>query len=190
MFNQTLFIQSLKSSLILIILLLTGLYIYEQNVYTEPVHPVVKRFDLDPYPKLPLEKTKEIPVVSFNEKVKTLTDVVWCENRKSSRSINLVLSVIYNRAQEKTLDYLYTEAIKPKQFSCLNDELIVKKQKNNKQDQDQYELAKQAVQKFLTGTFKPVTRAKWYYAHKTIKKPSWAKDMKLLLVFEGHSYFN
>lgn len=190
MFNQTLFIKSLKSAILLIALLLVGLYVYETNVYAEPTSPVIKRFDLEPYPELPLEKTKEISVVSFNEKVKTLTDVVWCENRKSSKSINLVLSVIYNRAQDKTLDQLYAEAIKPKQFSCLNDEITIKTQKNNKQDQDQYELAKQAVQKFLSGTFKPITRAKWYYAHKVIAKPSWAKDMKLLLVFEGHSYFN
>lgn len=119
---------------------------------------------------------------------KTLAETVWCEDRSSVKSMELVLSVMYNRAKDKTLLQVFKSAVKPYQFSCLNDPSTIKKQKLNSQDQAMYTKAIALVDKLVEGKFKPVTNATFYYAANKVAKPSYLVSKKLVLVF-GHHHF-
>lgn len=120
---------------------------------------------------------------------RTLVETIWCEDRSSAKSMELVLSVIYNRAKEKTLKQLYTSAVKPYQFSCLNEPNTIKKQKLNSLDQVRYTQAIAIVDKFVTGKFKPITKATFYYATNKVAKPSYLNERKLVLVFGNHHFY-
>ena len=127
--------------------------------------------------------------ISDNDKIKTLTDTVWCENRKSKTSMKLVMSVIYNRAKEKTLNGFYNEAIKPYQFSCLNEKSILDNQLKNKKDIDMYISAKQIVVNYVYGNSKPIISAKFYYNPNKVKLPKHLLNKKLILSFENHNFY-
>lgn len=122
-------------------------------------------------------------------KANKLAEIIWCENRASLKSMHLVMSVIYNRAKEKTLDGLYKEATKHKQFSCFNNPNFMQSQTMGQRDKEMLYLAEQLVWNFMTGDFRPSISAKFYYAPKKVNKPKYLEDKKLLLVFEGHNYY-
>ena len=123
------------------------------------------------------------------EKAKKLAETIWCENRTSRKSMDLVMSVIYNRAKEKTLNGLYEAATKSKQFSCLNSEDIMASQKVRQRDKEMFAWANQIVWRFMMGNFKPSISAKFYYAPAKVEKPKYLADKKLLLAFEGHHFY-
>lgn len=118
-----------------------------------------------------------------------LAETIWCENRKSRKSMDLVMSVIYNRAKEKTLDGLYEEATKRKQFSCLNDPNFMESQTMRQRDKEMLAWAHQIVWRFRMGNFKPSIPAKFYYAPAKVEKPKYLEDKKLVLAFEGHHFY-
>lgn len=127
---------------------------------------------------------------AHKQKIKTLADVLWCENRQSKESMKLVLSVIYNRAKEKTLNGLYEEVIKPYQFTCLNSEEIISSQLKRKKDIEMYKTAEQLIYKFLNGKFNPLTNATFYYNPEVVGyKPKYLEDKPLLLSFENHDFY-
>lgn len=131
-----------------------------------------------------------------NEKIKTIVEVLWCENRTSKTSMELVLSVVLNRAKDKTLDGVYMEIIKPYQFSCLNNETIIQSAKlkmesdlvRYKIDLKMYKVAEEIVQTFLNGKFKSIISAKYYYAPLKVPKPKYLEDKPLILAFEDHDF--
>jgi hypothetical protein len=122
-------------------------------------------------------------------KARKIAETIWCENRTSRKSMDLVMSVIYNRAKEKTLDGLYQAATKNKQFSCLNTEEIMSSQTVRQRDKEMLAWAHQIVWRFQMGNFKPSIPAKFYYAPKKVSQPEYLKDKKLLLAFEGHHFY-
>ena len=128
--------------------------------------------------------------VSDADKAQKIADDIWCENRSSKKSMDLVLSVIHTRAKEKTLDGLYKEAIKSKQFSCLNSEDIMANQVRNPKDMEMMQYAQYLVARFQAGRYKPIVKAKFYYAADKIAKPKYLENKQLVLAFEGHHFYN
>lgn len=159
--------------------LLVGLFAYE-NLH------VIPKSDK------PLELKQDYQLRQKDDsemKAEKLAETIWCENRKSRKSMDLVMSVIYNRAKEKTLDGLYQAATKSKQFSCLNSEDIMTSQKVGQRDKEMMAWARQIVWRFRMGNFKPSTPAMFYYAPAKVEKPKYLSDKKLLLAFEGHHFY-
>lgn len=167
---------------ITIVLLISGLALYDQ-FYLKPTIEQIK-LSLKP------EQEIEVQVVTNEQKAQTLADVMWCENRSSKKSMDLVLSVIHTRAKQKTLDGLYKEAIKSKQFSCLNSPDIMQAQTRKPKDEEMMQYAQFLVARFIAGNYKPIIKAKFYYAADKIDKPKYLEDKQLVLAFEGHHFYN
>ena len=126
----------------------------------------------------------------YLDKRKLLAKVIWCEDRRSEKAMRMVFSVIYHRAKEKTLEGLYKVAVKPKQFSCLNNPDILLNQRRNKLDIEMEKVALKIVDEFLSGKFKPVVKATHYYQKKIVKRPNWAKGKKVVAQYKGHVFLN
>lgn len=124
-----------------------------------------------------------------NKMLKVITDTIWCEDRSTKSSMEKVLSVIYNRANTKTIENIYNEAIKPYQFSCNNEKSTIKTQKVSKLDQIRYDQAIQLVDALVNRTFKPTTDAKFFYAHAKIAKPIYLDNKTLLIADGGHLFY-
>ena len=122
-------------------------------------------------------------------KARKIAETIWCENRSSRKSMDLVMSVIYERAKEKTLDGLYAEVIKRKQFSCLNSEEIMASQTLRQRDKEMLAWAHQIVWRFMAGSWKQTVKAKFYYAPAKVEKPKYLEDKKLVLAYEGHHFY-
>ncbi len=145
----------------------------------------------------PIKPVVPVTVPQINNKVnlkemkmKTLVDTIWCENRKSKKSMELVMSVIYTRAKTKDLDGYYEKAVKPYQFSCLNDKETILAQVRSAQDDLRYTEAKEIVNRYVHQNAKPIIEAEFYYAPKKVKKPSYLKDKALVLRYEGHDFYS
>lgn len=163
----------------IIIMLLLGLFAYE-HLYVIPNQ------------EQPVELKKEEQLQEKDDthvKANKLAETIWCENRTSRKSMDLVMSVIYNRAKEKTLNGLYEEATKRKQFSCLNDPNFMENQTMKQRDKEMLSWAHQIVWRFQMGNFKPSIPAMFFYAPKKVSQPEYLKDKKLLLAFEGHHFY-
>ena len=118
--------RSIINAVAIIIMLLLGLFAYE-HLYVIPNKDQ------------PVELKKEEQILPKDDsamKANKLAETIWCENRTSRKSMDLVMSVIYNRAKEKTLNGLYEEATKRKQFSCLNDENFMENQTLKPRDKE------------------------------------------------------
>lgn len=170
--------KSTVNAVAIIILLLLGLFAYE-HLYVLP-----NREELE-LKKDDIIRPKDDSAMKANK----LAETIWCENRTSRKSMDLVMSVIYNRAKEKTLDGLYEEATKRKQFSCLNDPNFMESQTMKPRDKDMLAWAHQIVWRFRMGNFKPSIPAKFYYAPAKVEKPKYLEDKKLVLAFEGHHFY-
>lgn len=171
--------RSIINAVAIIIMLLLGLFVYE-HLYVIP----------NKDQPVELKKEEQIrPKDDSAMKANKLAETIWCENRTSRKSMDLVMSVIYNRAKEKTLNGLYKEATKRKQFSCLNDENFMENQTLKPRDKEMLAWAHQIVWRFRMGNFKPSIPALFYYAPKKVSQPTWAKDKKLILAFEGHNFY-
>lgn len=171
--------SSIVDAVVIIIMLLLALFAYE-HLTTVP----------DSEEKLNLKQDNSIRQKDDTAmKARKIAETLWCENRTSRKSMDLVMSVIYNRAKEKTLNGLYEAATKNKQFSCLNSEEIMASQTVRQRDKEMLAWAHQIVWRFQMGNFKPSIPAKFYYAPKKVSQPEYLKDKKLLLAFEGHHFY-
>lgn len=169
---------SFINGLAIIIVLLLALFAYD-NLYVIPNKEEPIKSQQEVYPR-----EKDDSAIKANK----LAETIWCENRTSRKSMDLVMSVIYNRAKDKTLNGLYEEATKHKQFSCLNDENFMESQTLGQRDKEMLAWAHQIVWRFQMGNFKPSIPALFYYAPKKVSQPEYLKDKKLLLAFEGHHF--
>ena len=133
---------------------------------------------------------KERKKNAYLDQRKVLAKVIWCEDRRSEKAMRMVFSVIYHRAKEKTLAELYRVAVKPKQFSCLNDPNIILTQKRNKKDLEMERVALSIVDEFLSGKFRPTIQATHYYQKELIKRPKWAKGKKIVAQYKGHVFLD
>lgn len=120
--------------------------------------------------------------LQYKEKI---AKVVWCEDRTSEKGMLAVLSVIYNRAVNKTLEGLYKEIAKPGQFGCFH---INKKIPSKGLDNERYLMAISMVEKVHSGEFKPIISATYFYNVKE-KQPRWAKTKRLVCVIGQHKFF-
>ena len=164
----------------------------QQKEVNTPVAPVAKETSqLNHKPPITslAQNKKQLPNSAY--KIETIAKVIWCENRKSEKSMRLVMSVIYNRAEEKTIDDMYKEISKPFQFQCydlikgMNVQTIAQGT-----DLDKYKLAKEIVQEVAKGKFKPLISATNFFSKDSIKaKSSNLKKIPILLAFEDHFYF-
>lgn len=171
--------RSIVNAIAIIIMLLLVLFAYEHlNTVPESQDKLKLKQDVS------LRQKDDTAM-----KARKIAETVWCENRTSRKSMDLVMSVIYNRAKEKTLNGLYEAATKNKQFSCLNTEEIMASQTVRQRDKEMLAWAHQIVWRFQMGNFKPSILAKFYYAPKKVSQPEYLKDKKLLLAFEGHHFY-
>lgn len=168
---------SLVDAIIIIFILLVSLIAYDE-FYVKP--------GMDS--PLKLKQDRQIQADDSSLKARKLAETIWCENRTSRKSMDLVMSVIYNRATEKTLDGLYQAATKSKQFSCLNSENIMANQKVGQKDKEMFAWANQIVWRFMMGNFKPSIPATFYYAPAKVEKPKYLASKPLLLAYEGHNF--
>lgn len=171
--------RSVINALAIIIMLLLGLFAYD-HLYVVPgqqEHTVPKQE----------QSMREKDDTAL--KARKIAETIWCENRTSRKSMDLVMSVIYNRAEKKTLDGLYQVAIKNKQFSCLNTNEVIASQTIRHRDKEMLYWAHQIVWRFQMGNFKPSIPAKFFYAPKKVSQPEYLKNKNLLLAFEGHNFY-
>ena len=171
--------RSVVNAVAIIIMLLLGLFAYK-HLYVLPNQ------------EEPMKLKQEESIRQKDDssmKANKLAETIWCENRTSRKSMDLVMSVIYNRAKDKTLSGLYEEATKRKQFSCLNDENFMENQTLRLRDKEMLAWAHQIVWRFQMGNFKPSIPALFYYAPKKVSHPVYLKDKKLILAFEGHHFY-
>jgi hypothetical protein len=169
---------NIVDAIVIIMLLVSALHVYDWFYVTPNMEP-----------KLKLSETVDTrPIDDTGMKMRILAETIWCENRTSRKSMDLVMSVIYNRAKEKTLNGLYDEATKSKQFSCLNSKDIMTSQKVGQKDREMFAWANQIVWRFMMGNFKPSIPAKFYYAPAKVEKPKYLTDKPLLLAYEGHNF--
>lgn len=132
---------------------------------------------------------KVINVDPQKEKREIIEKVIWCEARNSMLGVQHVISVIYNRAKQKNIEGYYRVVTAKDQFSCYdyNNKEIVE-QKLNYADKMAYLKVKTEVNKLLSKSYRPINRATHYYAYKKIKKPYWAKKMKVVAREGGHIF--
>ncbi len=156
------------------------------KMYFFTPHPIVQNNNAPTFRGIVIDRKKAV----YLDKRKLLAKVIWCEDRRSEKAMRMVFSVIYHRAKEKTLEGLYRVAVKPKQFSCLNDPVILLNQRRNKLDIEMEKVALNIVDEFLSGKFKPVVKATHYYQRELIKKPNWAKGKKVVAQYKGHVFLD
>lgn len=172
--------KTLRDGAFLIFVLLMALFIVEKYVFLIPSSS-------DDKANLSKQMIQEDQFTK--EKIKKISEVLWCENRASKFSMELILSVMVNRAKEKTLDGIYKEVSKPYQFSCLNNKDIIKAQTKRKKDIEMYAVAEEIVYSFLHGNFKSITPATFYYAPSKVSKPKYLQNKTLLVAFENHHFY-
>lgn len=130
------------------------------------------------------KKRKPHPLTK-DDKISLIAKTIWCENNRSEMSMRLTMSVIYNRANNKTLEGAYKEVSKPGQFECFR--MMANKSPRNKDNR--YRTAEEIVMEFVRGEFTPLIDARYFYNPSLVKrKPSFAVNRPLLLSFENHDY--
>jgi spore germination cell wall hydrolase CwlJ-like protein len=123
---------------------------------------------------------------SANERMKEkLAKVIWCEDRSSEKGMEAVLSVVYNRSQEKTIEGLHGEIAKKGQFGCYN---LNKKIPSKGKDRQMYEYAKGLVELIVLGEFKPITIAMYFYNTRE-KTPKWAYKKRYVASIGAHRFY-
>ena len=111
-----------------------------------------------------------------------IAKTLYAEARgEGRRGLEYVASVIYNRGKGDA-EKCVKACLKRKQFSCWNGKSDIKVNRNSKAWRICVELQEQIER----GTFKPLTKAKHYYAN-TIKTPKWAQGKQSVLI--GNHYF-
>jgi len=123
----------------------------------------------------------------LNEMTMVIAQVVWCEDNRSLKGTLKVLSVAYNRAQEKLIEHVYAEITKPYQFECY--QLIRDGKFKVKQDK-LYKQIVNHVNLIVNGKFKPTTIATHYLNPKKVKNsPRWVKVYKRVEQYDQHAFY-
>ena len=121
-------------------------------------------------------------------KIYTIAKVIWCEGKTSKLQIKYVASVVVNRSKSNNLNDLYKVVSAKNQFSCYNKE-VLNSQTKSKKDKELLNYTIKLVENIITGNFKPLLNAKYFYNPNLIKNtPKFAINNPLLLDFEGHHY--
>lgn len=116
-----------------------------------------------------------------------IAQVVWCEDNRSLEGALKVLSVAYNRGQEKLIEHVYAEITKPYQFECY--QLIRDGKFKVKQDK-LYKQIVNHINLIVNGTFKPTTIATHYLNPKKVKNlPRWVKVYKRVEKYDQHAFY-
>lgn len=111
-----------------------------------------------------------------------IAKTLYAEARgEGRRGLEYVASVIYNRGKGKA-DKCVKACLKPYQFSCWNGKSDIRVNRNSRA----WKICLELQEQIEDGTFKPLTKAKHYYAN-TIKTPKWARGKKSILI--GNHYF-
>lgn len=111
-----------------------------------------------------------------------IAKTLYAEARgEGRRGLEWVASVICNRGKGNA-EKCVKACLKPFQFSCWNDQSDVVVDRTLKA----WAICLRLQKLIETGDFKPLTKAKHYYA-RSIKTPKWAKGKRSVLV--GNHYF-
>lgn len=111
-----------------------------------------------------------------------IAKTIYAEARgEGRRGMEYVASVIYNRGKGNA-EKCVVACLKRKQFSCWNGKSDIKVNRNSRE----WKICLELQEKIESGSFKPLTKAKHYYAN-TIKTPKWAQGSKSVLI--GNHYF-
>lgn len=133
----------------------------------------------------------EIKTINKNKnknKIYTIAKVIWCEGRTSKLQLKYVASVVVNRSKSNNLNNLYKIVSAKNQFSCYNKE-VLNSQTKSKKDKEYLNYTIKLVENIITGNFKPLLNAKYFYNPNVVKNiPKFAINNPLLLVFEGHHF--
>ena len=121
-------------------------------------------------------------------KIYTIAKVIWCEGKTSKLQIKYVASVVVNRSKSNNLNNLYKVVSAKNQFSCYNKK-VLNSQTKSKKDKELLNYTIKLVENIITGNFKPLLNAKYFYNPNVVKNiPKFAINNPLLLVFEGHHF--
>lgn len=118
----------------------------------------------------------------LEKKLNDVVFVVYCEDRTDVKSMLLVMSTIYNRANSHDVKDLHTEVSKKNQYYCFN-----MKSTTKKINEKEYEKVYNTVCDFITKERSPITRAKYFYNYRLVK-PSFVKTLTPLLTYGAHVY--
>ena len=123
----------------------------------------------------------------LNEMTTVIARVVWCEDNRTVKGALKVLSVAYNRAQEKLIEHVFEEITKPYQFECYS---LLKNNKFRIKEDKVYKEIVEHIHKIVDGTFKPTTIATHYLNPKKVKNlPKWVKVYKRVEQYEQHAFY-
>lgn len=120
--------------------------------------------------------------IQYKERI---ANVIWCEDRTSEKGMLAVLSVVYNRAANKTLEGLYKEIAKPGQFGCFH---LNKRIPSKGLDRQMYDIALSMVDSVNSGSFNPSIRATYFYNIRE-KQPLWVRTKKYVTSIGLHRFF-
>jgi len=134
------------------------------------------------------EQQKQQNNENYEEYVEIITNIIWCEDRTSLNNAKDVLSTIINRAKSTNIKDMATVATDPYQFSCYNSPKIIASQRTNKLDIVMKEKIKQLVLDAINGNFTITHNGTHYYAYKKIRKPRWAKKMRVVKKNDKHIF--
>lgn len=118
-------------------------------------------------------------------KLNTVARVVACEDGLNETTMNKIISVIHNRAEQKTshkvtLSDLYAVVTQKGQFDCYSRNYSVKSEKLN--------LAKTLVNNSLTGGWVKTLVSSTHF-HNYSVKPLWSSKLRLEVADGRHRYY-
>ena len=117
-------------------------------------------------------------------KIREIARVVHCEDNTSAYASKLVMSVVYNRAKSYSVDKLYREISRKRQFSCFKLKASYKKMSSKS-----YKKTLEIVRAFIEGKQRPTTSAKFFYNHRLVSQSALGKmKLKVVKVHGAHSY--
>ena len=151
---------------------------YKEKLMKEEIEKYLQRQQ-----KIAVEERKK----NIYEMTMVIAQVVWCEDNRSLEGALKVLSVAYNRAQEKLIEHVFTEITKPYQFECYqlirDGKFKVKQDKLYKQIVDHINL-------IVNGKFKPTIKATHYLNPKKVEKlPKWVRVYKRVEQYDQHAFY-
>lgn len=117
-------------------------------------------------------------------KIREIARVVHCEDNTSAYASRLVMSVVYNRAKSYSVDKLYSEVSRKRQFSCFK-----LKASHKKMASKSYHKTLEIVHAFIEGKQRPTTSAKFFYNHRLVSQSALGNmKLKVVKVHGAHSY--
>lgn len=118
------------------------------------------------------------------QKIQDIAWVVFCEDATTERASRLVMSTIYNRAKSHSVSALHKAVSAKRQYYCYQIRPTARQLKSAK-----FAKVKNMVRDFIQHQRRPITKAKYFYNHRLVKRSKLGK-MRLTVaeVHGSHTY--